>query len=238
MYLLSIDSDPKTHKSNVAGRGYYTAIQYLAPAKMSGFELCSSRSIGCTRGCLNTAGIPFILQAKLRARIERARYWIQEREAYKRLLVAEISKFIRKCARLDLNPTIRLNGTSDIIWETQFPEIFELFPNVRFYDYSKHIKRFADSWVLPSNYHLTFSRDETNEAAALDILSRKKAPVAIVFEQWRTHALPSEYLGYPVIDADKDDLRFLNPSGVWCGLRAKGKARKDTTGFVVRGVAL
>lgn len=237
MYLLSIDSDLKTHKSNVAGKGYYTAVQYLAPAKLSGFEMCASRSRGCTSGCLNMAGNPIYAKGKRKARIARTKLFVKDFAAYKRLLTKEMCAFDRRCARMGAIPTMRGNGTSDIMWELVFPEMFDLFPHWQFYDYSKHVARFADTWALPANYHLTFSRDETNETAALDILSRKKAPVAIVFEQWRTHALPSEYLGFPVVDADKDDLRFLNPSGVWCGLRAKGKARKDKTGFVVRGIS-
>ena len=37
----------------------------------------------------------------------------------------------------------------------------------------------------------------------------------------------------PVINGDKTDMRFKDPVGVIVGLKAKGKARKDTSGFVI-----
>jgi hypothetical protein len=52
--------------------------------------------------------------------------------------------------------------------------------------------------------------------------------VAAVF-----HKVPETYLGRTVINGDETDLRFLDPKGVIVGLKAKGKAKKDTTGFVV-----
>jgi hypothetical protein len=36
-----------------------------------------------------------------------------------------------------------------------------------------------------------------------------------------------------VIDGDLSDLRFLDRTGVVVGVRAKGKAKKDVSGFVV-----
>lgn len=85
-YLLSIDSDPKTAKSNRLGVGYLTAIQYLAPYNLSGFQVCSSASIGCAAACLHTAGMPFIQEAKDKARIARTRFYVQQRDAYFRCL--------------------------------------------------------------------------------------------------------------------------------------------------------
>ena len=45
--------------------------------------------------------------------------------------------------------------------------------------------------------------------------------------------LPKTFKGLPVIDGDKDDLRFLDPQGVIVGLIAKGKAKQDKSGFVI-----
>ncbi len=234
--LLSIDSDPKTHKSNISGKGYLTAIQYLAPAKVSGYQVCAAASAGCIAGCLHTAGVPFMMQNKNKARIARTRFFFEHREAYKILLIAEIAAFVKKAEKKGLNAAVRLNGTSDIVWETVFPELFGLFPNVQFYDYSKVEKRFRSTWNLPANYDLTFSRSECNEEAALRILAENpNARVAVVFSTARTKPLPTEWNGYTVGDADKDDLRFLDSSRI-AGLRAKGKARKDTSGFVVQVV--
>jgi hypothetical protein len=50
------DSNHKLAKSDKAGRGYMTVGLSLAPAKLSGFEMCRGRSKGCTAACLNTAG--------------------------------------------------------------------------------------------------------------------------------------------------------------------------------------
>jgi hypothetical protein len=75
---------------------------------------------------------------------------------------------------------------------------------------------------------LTFSRSETNEALAVDVL-RNGGNVAVVF----AGVLPSAWQGYNVVNGDESDLRFLDKKNVVVGLRAKGDAKKDTTGFVV-----
>ena len=83
---------------------------------------------------------------------------------------------------------------------------------------------------LPSNYSLTYSRSEESTDTDCLFLTGNNQNVAVVF---RGPELPSEYLGIPVIDGDKSDLRFTDPKGVIVGLLAKGKAKKDTSGFVV-----
>jgi hypothetical protein len=120
-------------------------------------------------------------------------------------------------------PVFRLNGTTDITWEKfnifNGKNIFEIFPDVQFYDYTKNHTRFNK--VLPANYHLTFSRSETNHAKSLELLSRG-INVAMVFD-----AIPATYEGYEVINADADDLRFLDSKGgVICGLRYKKMTNK------------
>jgi len=234
-YLLSIDSDPKTAKSNRLGLGYFTAIQYLAPYNLSGFQVCSSASAGCASACLHTAGIPFIQEAKDKARIARTRFYVQHRKAYFHCLFAEVTAFEDKCASLGMKPAIRLNGTSDIVWERVAPWLFEVFDSVQFYCYTKHEKRMKKNWKLPANYHLTFSRSESNDNAVQRILiDNPSAKVAVVFSTKRTKPLPKTWNGKRVIDADKHDLRFLDKGGRIVGLRAKGDARKDESGFVVQ----
>jgi len=127
-----------------------------------------------------------------------------------------------------MSPVIRLNGTSDIGWERY--TVIQAFETTRFYDYTKSFQRmmaFLDG-KLPSNYSLTFSRSETNEAQCLEVLKRG-GNVAVVFRK----ELPTHWKGFPVINGDENDLRFLDPKGVVVGLKAKGKAKTDTTGFVV-----
>ena len=231
--LLSIDVDPKTAKSNKAGKGFYTAIQYLAPASVSGTNMCASASAGCIAACLHTAGNPVYFANKQKARIARTRFYLEHREAYFIMLYAELAAFSAKCAKNDLQPAVRLNGTSDIVWERVAPWIFEMFPNVQFYDYSKHKKRMLRGWTLPANYHLTFSRSETNNDDCLEILAdNPDATIAVVFSTKRKGDLPATWNGYTVGDADTDDLRFLDTQRI-AGLRAKGEARRDDSGFVV-----
>lgn len=228
-YLLSVDSDPKTAKSNAANKGFYTAILYLAPAKLSGYQVCASAK-ECVDPCLHTAGNPVYLKAKEKARIARTRFYFEHRLEFFILLVAEIRAFIRKCDKLGMRPAIRLNGTSDIIWERVSPWLFDAFDTVTFYDYTKHTKRMAMAWELPGNYYLTFSRQKSNHDDALKI-ARSGQNIAVVF---RTKRLPQFWHGLPVINGDKTDLRFLDPFGSYIiGLSAKGRAKKDTSGFVV-----
>jgi hypothetical protein len=228
-YLLSVDADPKTAKSNASGDGFYTAILYLAPADLSGYNVCASAE-DCKAPCLHTAGNPIYQRNKERARIARTRFFFQFRALFYIVLIAEIRSFIAKCERLGLKPAIRLNGTSDIVWERVAPWLFTLFPQVVFYDYTKHEKRMRMNWDMPSNYYLTFSRQLANHEIALRI-ARSGRNVAVVF---RSKTLPTHWEGFPVIDGDKTDLRFLDPFGGYIvGLSAKGRAKNDNSGFVI-----
>jgi hypothetical protein len=148
-------------------------------------------------------------------------------------LVKDIEAAIRKAAREGMTPVFRLNGTSDIRWETVavngFVNIMAMFPGVAFYDYSKIFNRRG----LPSNYHLTFSRSESNDPQVMEWL-KSGGNVAVVFNVKKGAPLPETWNGYTVIDGDDDDLRFLDPRNVIVGLRGKGKAKNDEhAGFVV-----
>jgi hypothetical protein len=87
-----------------------------------------------------------------------------------------------------------------------------------------------------ANYHLTFSFDGYNNAenylAAFDAIGHG-INIAVVFDVKPGNPLPATWHNYRVIDGDTNDLRFLDPSPVIVGLRAKGRARKCTNGFVV-----
>jgi hypothetical protein len=124
-------------------------------------------------------------------------------------------------------PVFRLNGTSDIRWETipvgGYATIMEMFPTVQFYDYSKLPNRKN----IPANYHLTFSRSESNDTHVVTAMENGMN-VAVVFDK-----MPETYAGRTVIDGTETDLRFLDGKSVIVGLEAKGQAKKDTSGFVV-----
>jgi hypothetical protein len=133
-------------------------------------------------------------------------------------------------------PVFRLNGTSDISWEkyevirngVTFKNIFDAFKEVTFYDYTKILGRKIQQY---DNYSLTFSAADGND---LDVIRAMKEGlnVAVVFGVKKTEPLPETYNGVSVFNGDDSDLRFLDPKNVVVGLYAKGRAKKDTTGFV------
>lgn len=229
--LTDGDSNPKTAKSNKVGE-YLTTIMHFAHASTSGYgNVCASASPGCIATCLDYSGHG-AMQTVQKVRAARTKFWLQNREEFKVLLVGEIQRFLRKCNKLVKKPAIRLNGTSDIVWERAFPELFTMFPQVQFYDYTKHVKRVLKSWELPTNYHLTFSRSEINDDDCRRVLKSGKCNVAVVFAD---QSFPNTWEGHPVYVMDNDDLRFLDPPGGQVGgLYAKGgKAKRDDSGFII-----
>ena len=227
-------NNAKTAKSDAADADVLTMILYLAPFNLSGHQVCAAASAGCAAACLNTAGRGKMTSVQ-RGRLRRTKLWFTQREVFKGQILRELLAFVRKCDKLGKRPAVRMNGTSDLLWEKQWPELFELFPMVQFYDYTKHAKRCKTGWKLPKNYHLTFSRSETNDADCLEILRQGRHNVAVVFD---SKTLPAKYRRFRVFNADKTDLRFLDPGtrrggGMIAGLYAKGDAKRDDSGFVV-----
>jgi hypothetical protein len=224
--LLST-ANPKIQKGTKLG--YLSFILHLAPATLSGKETCPKRTAGCTAACLNTAGRGGMFRKGentniiQQARIRKTRMFFEARDAFMAALEADIKLGIRQAAKLGLTPVFRLNGTSDLAWEKY--GIIEKFPQVQFYDYTKVLGR---KIAHLQNYHLTFSAADGNDADVAKAVSAGMN-VAAVFDK-----LPSEYMGREVINADEHDLRFLDPKGVIAGLKAKGRAKKDTSGFVRR----
>ena len=223
--LLNIDNNAKTVKGQK--NGYKTAILYLAPSTQSGFNVCPMASQGCKKACLYTAGHGRFNNVQ-QGRINKTRWFIQERETFLIQLEKEITNHIKNSERKGFIPCVRLNGTSDIAWENF--EIIQKFSMVQFYDYTKVYKR-ALKFVngeLPRNYHITYSLNEDNHAHAFEVL-RNGGNISAVFRK----EIPKKYNGFRVIDADETDLRFTDPRNVICGLKAKGLARTDYSGFVL-----
>lgn len=215
--------------------GYLTFILYLAPSTESGYQTCPMASKGCAEACLFTAGMGRFDNVR-NPRIRKTRYFFEDRGGFMTDLVSDIEAGIRKGDRDGMTPVFRLNGTSDIRWETVpcerngkiFPNVMTAFPNVQFYDYTKIPNRRN----IPSNYHLTFSRSESNDKY-IDTALDNGMNVAVVFDTKKKDDLPSSYRSLPVVDGDETDLRFLDVTGSIVGLRAKGDAKKDDSGFVV-----
>lgn len=229
--LGSGDSNPKLRRSNLAGTPYKTWGLALAPAKESGYQLCSSSTAGCRAACLFRQGHGRLDPMIAACRIAKAVAWKENPDWFKRRLVHELGVIARRADAQGHRVAVRLNLTSDVFWEREFPQVFWLFHEAQFYDYSKHFHRVlrAVNDEFPPNYTLTFSRSEDNDSQCRDVLAAG-GNVAVVF---RDRNFPARFLGYPVIDGDETDLRFLDPPGVVVGLSAKGTAKADESGFVV-----
>lgn len=216
--------------------GYMTKGIHLAPANLSGYEVCQWRSKGCTMACLNTAGRG-IMQRTQDSRIAKTKLFFEQRFDFLTKLSKEITSTIKSASKKGMMAVFRPNLTSDIAWEDIINEdgatIFEKHGKTQFYDYTKSFKRMKAflNGELPSNYHLTFSCSETNEKIAKLVLSMG-GNVAVVFR----NQLPDTWNGVEVVNGDESDLRFLDKQGVVVGLIEKGLAKKDSTGFVKEGV--
>jgi hypothetical protein len=202
-----------------------TAMLSLAPHKTSGYNMCPKASEACSKYCLFGQGRGR-MNAVQQARFAKTYFFKSEPERFKAQLTKEIETFVKSAERKGFKPAIRLNGYSDI--PSLGIEFAKLFPEVTFYDYTKLIGTLKKE--LPSNYHLTFSRSESNEAECKEAIALG-FNVAVLFEN-----RPKTFWGLPVIDGDETDARFLDPKGVIVGLSPKGTVKKDTLGFVVRGL--
>jgi hypothetical protein len=250
MKLLNIDANAKTVKGQK--RGYMTAVLYLAPYKASGYNVCPYAEIaGCYEGCLNTAGRGGIAKASAtidtpagalpdnaiqRARIARTKLYFEDRKAFMDKLVKEIVAFKAKAKRSGLTPVVRLNGTSDIAWENVkylgAETLFDLFPDIQFYDYTKVVKRTLKE--QPSNYHLSLSYSGANDDYREQVQQAHLKGVNIVIVT-RTKEAKAQYIANSRcgVDGDETDLRFTDPDGSQVYLYAKGKAKHDESGFVI-----
>lgn len=231
MFKLLSTANPKIQKGTKLG--YLTFILHLAPSTLSGKNTCPKATPGCIAGCLNTAGRGGMFKAGestnviQQARIRKTRYFYEDRQGFLADLAQDIGKAIKFAQKRDLTPVFRLNGTSDLSWEKyqvrDGKNIFQLFPDVQFYDYTKVLGRKVKN--IP-NYHLTFSRAESNDADVEQAL-KQGMNVAVVYDQ----------IPQGMFSADETDLRFLDPKDAGIiALKAKGRAKKDTSGFVIRTI--
>ena len=228
--LLSVGNNAKTVKGD--GSEYLTAILYLAPAdNLQGVNVCPMAvTAGCKAACLYTAGRGKMNSVQT-GRLRKTMLWRDDRQGFLDTLRQDIAKFAKYCEKRGIQPVVRLNGTSDIMWENYIDMETE-FPAVQFYDYTKIVKRVYKA--LPTNYHLTLSYSEANVDYARDVIEAHQktgANMAVVFRKPTTeHSLP---IDSALLDGDKDDLRFLDEPQSVVALYAKGDAKKDATGFVI-----
>ena len=222
MFKLLSTANPKIQKGTKMG--YLSFILHLAPSDLSGKNTCPKATKGCIAACLNTAGRGGMFKRGettnviQRARIRKTEYFFNDRAGFLADLAADIRKGIKFAEKQGLTPVFRLNGTSDLSWEKY--GIIEQFPTVQFYDYTKVLGR---KIAHLANYHLTFSKADGNDSDVAEALLQGMSVVAVYDK------IPE---GVP--SADETDLRFLDPKGIMLGLKAKGRAKKDYSGFVIR----
>lgn len=227
--LLALDGNAKTVKGQKAG--FMTAILYLTPASGSGENVCPMAVMaGCEAPCLNTAGRGAMGSVQL-ARLRKTLFFNQYKEEFIAQIKREIAAMVKKITKKGYIPLVRLNGTSDIRWENY--GIPQAFPDVQFYDYTK----IANRKNIPSNYDLTFSY--SGIAAYLPFVKQAIAAGMRIATVFRTRSIvermlenQEQVMGMQVVDGDNTDIRHLDPMGVVVALYAKGKAKKDTSGFV------
>lgn len=229
MKLLGI-GNTKTLKGQKLG--YMTFIMHLSPSDKSGRNVCPMATRGCRAACLDTAGRGKFDMTQA-ARIRKTDWFFDDRDSFMVQLVKDVEAGVRKAAREGFIPVFRLNGTSDIRWEIVpvdgHRNIMDRFSDLTFYDYTKIPNRRG----IPKNYHLVFSRADGNEKYVDEALVNGMN-IAVVFDTKKKEDLPVVWNEINVIDGDISDLRFLDPTSVVVGLRSKGDAKHDTTGFVVR----
>jgi len=216
--------------------GYLTAILYLTPDD----NLCPlARLAGCMEGCLYSSGRGAFNSVQ-KARKAKTDFWYTNQRAFLLSLCADIWALYGSAAKSNQKLLVRPNGTSDIAWEN-YPiidgkTIFELFPDVQFYDYTKHPSRNLQG-KTPGNYDLTFSFSSiTPKPISIKGLTNpNNSRVAVVFQ--KKEDIPQSFRSWSVIDGDDTDVRHIEPKNVVVALYAKGKAKKDTSGFVqIKGV--
>ena len=217
--------------------GYRTYILYMTPYIHNGVNACSHASKGCAESCLVGSGFGGMYENVKSGRLKKREWFASDRVGFLNKLRTEIEKAIllNNIANAKNEEqtilTFRLNGTTDWVYEKYRvfegdKNIFELFPDVQFYDYTKNHLRFKKE--LPKNYHLTFSRSETNDKKAMEVL-KAGHNVAMVFDK-----LPTTYKGFKVINGDVDDLRFLDAKNSIVGLKYKkmtGKGANNALAF-------
>lgn len=244
MQLFSISTNAKTVKGEKLG--YLTGVLYLAPAKLSGYQVCPMAAVAqCEEACLNLAGLGGVYTSIQKSRIAKTRRFFEDRDAF----MLDVVKSIKSLIKLARKPRrakgrfakrfqvlVRLNGTSDIRWELvpvtidgiTYANLMLAFPDIQFYDYTK----LANRRNIPSNYDLTFSYSGV-KAYQPQVAKAQKAlmRIAVVFRH--VEDIPKSFIGMKCIGGDNSDVRHIEKQNVIVALYAKGPAKHDTSGFVV-----
>ena len=256
-YFPRLFSTDNAKAAKASGYGYLNAVHYMAPATLGGVgNLCSHASAACIALCLGQYSGQAAMVSDLESgtnpvresRKLKAQLFMIDRANYMNRLARDIVKLDAQATREGLKLCVRLNGSTDIVWERisfaldvktakaiRLPHyagrvmtLPQLFPAIQFVEYTKNPGRLGKA---PANLDLTLSYSAENSVDCVNALLAGHN-VAMVF----AGGLPESFAGFPVIDGDKHDLRHLDAKGGYIvGLSPKGlKAKRDDSGFVVR----
>jgi hypothetical protein len=229
-YLGGVSTSSKISHSKTYSHQHTYGV-YLAPANLSGYNVCSHSTPECRLGCLNTSGRAGIEEfsglTKIHdCRVKKTKLFYEEPEFFMSWLMAEIKMYQKRATRKGYYFSVRLNCTSDIDWQNvkvNGQNIFEIFPEVAFYDYSKSHLKFENK---PLNYHLTYSFTGRNTEHCLALLERGYN-VAVVFKVKHEIELPKYFMNHVVINGDLTDYRISDAKGIIVGLKWKRIANRE-----------
>lgn len=228
-YLGGVSTSAKIMHSQQYSHQYTYAI-YLSPGNLSGYNVCSHSTPECRSGCLNTSGRAgieeFSGKTKIHnCRVKKTKLFFEEQTFFMNWAIAEIKQAQAKAVRDNFFFSVRLNGTSDIDWQNVLVNgqtIFEIFPEVSFYDYSKNYNKFE---YKADNYHLTYSYTGRNTEHCLALLKRG-FNVAVVFNVKKETELPKTFMGYPTVNGDLTDYRINDAKSIIVALKWKRIANR------------
>ena len=223
-YLGGVSTSAKIAHSQEFSHQYTYAV-YLAPANTSGYNVCSHSTPECRMGCLATSGRTAIeifsgINKIRNARVKKTKLFYEHNEFFMAWMFAEIKSKQAKAKHDGFYFSVRLNATSDIDWANVLVNglnIFQIFPDVQFYDYTKNHNKFND---IADNYHLTLSYTGRNWNACTEILA-KGHNVAMVFNVKKEIDIPAMYKGFKVVNGDLTDYRVDDAKGIIVGLKWK-----------------
>ena len=238
-YLGTVNASAKLGHSAEYSHQHTYAI-YLAPANTSGYNVCSHSTPECRLGCLATSGRTAIeifsgINVIRNSRIKKTRLFYEEPEFFMQWMIAEIKAKKALAHKKGFFFSVRLNATSDIDWQNVLvngKNIFEIFPDIQFYDYTKNANKFLN---IANNYHLTLSYTGRN-LHACEVMLKRGYNVAIVFNVKHENDLPKTFMGYNVVNGDLTDARFLDGNGLIVGLKWKRIADRQAETNVLNSV--
>lgn len=228
-YLGSINASSKLAKNGKVSKQHTYGL-YLSPAEISGYNTCTHSTHECRLGCLNTSGraamdIACGKNSIANARTIKTKILFEQQDFFMQWLIADITGKQRLAINKGYGFSVRLNCTSDIDWANvryNGLNIFEHFPNIQFYDYTKNPNKFVG---IAPNYHLTFSYTGRNWHACKAVLDRG-FNIAVVFNATKDVELPTTFNGYNVTNGDLTDYRVADSKGVIVGLKWKRIANR------------